>query len=199
MKIAPKGYEATLSRFKEIQQKLAALQPKPTPPPPSSYRARRSGLSPSLTGSLGPSAPLDPFGSGMGLSGNATELKTLAQDSAIRAGVDPALFDALVTCESGYNPRAVSPVGAQGLCQLMPATARGLGVTDAFDPAQNLDGGARYLAHMLKEFGGDERLALAAYNAGPGAVRRHGGVPPFTETQAYVTRVLAHAAQRRQP
>jgi cell wall-associated NlpC family hydrolase/soluble lytic murein transglycosylase-like protein len=107
--------------------------------------------------------------------------------------VDPALLTALVNQESGFDPDAVSPAGAVGLCQLMPATARGLGVTDPRDPVQSLDGGARYLRQMLDAFGGDERKALAGYNAGPGNVQRFGGIPPFPETQQYVKNVLAYA------
>lgn len=105
-----------------------------------------------------------------------------------RHGVDPLLLAAVARAESGYDPTAVSPAGAQGLMQIMPATAAGLGV-DALDPAQAVDGAARYLAEQLESFGTVE-LALAAYNAGPGNVRRHGGIPPFTETRTYVTRVI---------
>lgn len=202
MRITPRGYEATLGRYREIQARLDSLSPKPPLRTFGRASQGRQGMPPALSGSisrLGSNAPLDPFGSGMGVTGATTELKALARDAAIRAGVDPVLFDSLVSCESGYNPRAVSAAGAQGLCQLMPATARGLGVSDSFDPAQNLDGGARYLAQMLREFGGDERLAVAAYNAGPGAVRRYGGIPPFAETQAYVQRVLSGAALGRTP
>lgn len=94
----------------------------------------------------------------------------------------------LVTRESGWNPGAVSHKGAIGLAQLMPDTARLLRV-DPNDPIQNLDGGARYLAQQYRAFG-DWRLALAAYNAGPGAVQKHGGVPPYAETAAYVTAIL---------
>ena len=125
-------------------------------------------------------------------------LKSLAAATALRhagaagpraAGLSAtefsALFLALIERESGWNPRAVSPKGAQGLGQLMPATARDLGVSDPFDPAQNLDGAARYFAAQLARFG-DVALALAAYNAGPEAVARHGGVPPYAETRAYV-------------
>lgn len=104
-------------------------------------------------------------------------------------GVSPALLTAVARAESNFNPRAVSHAGAQGLMQLMPGTARGLGVTDSFDPAQAVDGAARLLAGHLKQFGSVE-LALAAYNAGPGAVQKYGGVPPFRETQAYVAKIV---------
>lgn len=104
--------------------------------------------------------------------------------------LSPRLVQALVQVESGYNPRAVSSKGAQGLMQLMPDTARMLAVDDPFDPEQNLRGGTRYLRSMLDRFG-DMQMALAAYNAGPTAVQRHGGVPPYAETQGYVRRILA--------
>jgi len=109
-------------------------------------------------------------------------------------GVDPALLAGLVKQESGFNPRAGSGAGAKGLTQLMPGTAAGLGVTDILDPAQNLNGGAKYLKQQLDAFGGDVTKALAAYNAGPGAVQRFGGVPPYSETQNYVRIVQANAA-----
>lgn len=109
-----------------------------------------------------------------------------------QAGVDAALLHAVVQVESAYNPRAVSRAGAAGLMQLMPATAKRFGVRDRFDAAQNLSGGAAYLAWLIKQFDGDLELVLAAYNAGEGAVRRHGNtVPPYAETRAYVRRVLA--------
>ncbi|MBL0164210.1 MAG: lytic transglycosylase domain-containing protein [Xanthomonadales bacterium] len=109
--------------------------------------------------------------------------------AASEFGVDAALLRAIIHAESAFNPMAISTKGAQGLMQLMPATATGLGVDDAFDAAQNIRGGAEYLARMLKDFNGDERLAAAAYNAGPGAVRKYADVPPFAETQVYVERV----------
>ncbi|KPP88871.1 MAG: putative soluble lytic transglycosylase [Rhodobacteraceae bacterium HLUCCA08] len=109
----------------------------------------------------------------------------LARSAARRHDVPEDLFLRLVQQESAWNARALSHAGAQGLAQLMPGTARFLGVRDAWDPAQNLDGGARYLRMQYEEFG-SWRLALAAYNAGPEAVRRHGGVPPYTETRNYV-------------
>jgi len=117
--------------------------------------------------------------------------------AANKHGVDPALLAGLVKQESNFNPDAGSPAGAQGLTQLMPATAASLGVTDVHDPAQALDGGAKYLRQQLDRFGGDVARALAAYNAGPGAVERFGGVPPYAETQEYVRRVQANAAEYR--
>lgn len=103
--------------------------------------------------------------------------------------VDPALVQAVIHAESAFNPQAVSSKGAQGLMQLMPGTAREVGVGDALDAEQNIRGGVDYLSRMISLHNGDVKLATAAYNAGPGAVRRHGGVPPYAETQAYVKRV----------
>jgi soluble lytic murein transglycosylase-like protein len=113
------------------------------------------------------------------------------ESTASRYGVDHQLVRAVVQVESGGNPRAVSPKGAQGLMQLMPARAALLGVADAFDPRANLDAGVRHLRDLLLRFDGNVRLAVAAYNAGEDAVRLHGGVPPFPETQEYVRKVLS--------
>lgn len=104
-------------------------------------------------------------------------------------GVSEALLRAVIHAESAYNPRALSLKGAQGLMQLMPQTAGEMGVLDAFDATQNIRGGARYLSLLLKDFGGNEQLAAAAYNAGPAAVQHYNGVPPYAETQVYVQRV----------
>jgi len=118
------------------------------------------------------------------------EVVRLAEAVARKRGLDPALVLAVVSVESGFRPEAVSPKGAQGLMQLMPRTAASLGVSDALDPEQNLDAGVRHLEALLKLYDGDLTRALAAYNAGQSAVARHGGVPPYRETRAYVRRVL---------
>lgn len=111
------------------------------------------------------------------------------RSAAARTGLEPSLIRAVIHAESAYQPRAVSPKGAQGLMQLMPETQQMLDVSDPFDPAANIDGGARHLSDLLREFKGDSTLAAAAYNAGAGAVQRYGGVPPYDETREYVRRV----------
>jgi soluble lytic murein transglycosylase-like protein len=121
------------------------------------------------------------------------DLAAMVVEAARRHSLDPDLVRAVVAVESGFRADAVSPKGAQGLMQLMPATARALGVMDSFDPAANLDGGVRYLRLLLARYNGDVKRALAAYNAGQGAVARHGGVPPYPETLAYVRKVLERA------
>jgi soluble lytic murein transglycosylase-like protein len=124
------------------------------------------------------------------VAGEEGDLRSLAVAAAERHGLDPELVLAVVGVESAFHPEAVSPNGAQGLMQLMPETAASLGVEDAFDPTENLDGGVRHLGALLARYGGDVERALAAYNAGEGAVARHGGIPPFRETREYVRRVL---------
>lgn len=120
--------------------------------------------------------------------------------AADRHGLDRALLAAMVQVESSFQPRAVSPKGACGLLQLMPATARRFGVKDPFDPLQNLEGGAQYLSWLLGRFEGRTDLALAAYNAGEGAVDRHGRrIPPYRETLRYVNRVLEDAIRDGEP
>ena len=114
------------------------------------------------------------------------ELQQIIAAASAKQGLDPALFNKLIQTESNFNPNASSPAGAQGLAQLMPETGRSLGVTNPFDPQQNADAGARYLKSLLVQYNYNPKLALAAYNAGPGAVQQYGGVPPFDETRRFL-------------
>lgn len=198
--IRVRGYEGAQARMQELQSRLQSVgggskpiqDSSPAPMPPSEFASLQGQIGRAKTGGF---EPLDPMRMGAGLNPMAgdpaqAEITARVEAAAQQAGIDPALFRALVAQESGFNPRAVSSAGAMGLSQLMPKTAASLGVTDPFDVEQNLRGGAQYLAQMLRQFGGDTRLALAAYNAGPGAVRRAGGIPPIAETQNYVKRVM---------
>jgi soluble lytic murein transglycosylase-like protein len=121
------------------------------------------------------------------------EYEALIDQAASRNGLDPALLHGLIEQESGFDASATSSAGASGLTQLMPGTASSLGVADPLNPAESIEGGARYLGQLMSQFGGDTQDALAAYNAGPGAVEQYGGVPPYAETQSYVSKVLGYA------
>jgi soluble lytic murein transglycosylase-like protein len=188
--------DAVVARVAELQQLMGA----PAPAPTSTSSAFATQLA---TASAQTTAPAATTASAGLMSVGASELPADVPfgaeitAAAKKHGIDPALLAGLVKQESGFNPSAGSPAGARGLTQLMPGTAAGLGVSNVLDPAQSLDGGAKYLRQQLDAFGGDVTRALAAYNAGPGAVQRYGGVPPYAETQNYVRIVQANAAQYR--
>lgn len=177
------GASDAVARVAAIQQMTSTLLGGPPPTGGVSFAGALQAAQ-----SAQPVSQTTPAGGAVSGTPFAAEINA----AAAKHGIDPALLAGLVKQESGFNPSATSSAGAKGLTQLMPATARSLGVTDATDPLQALDGGAKYLRQQLDRFGGDERLALAAYNAGPGAVQRFGGIPPYAETQAYVQKVLAN-------
>ena len=119
------------------------------------------------------------------------EIDNLVAKYADKNGLDEDFVKAVINQESGFNPNATSKCGAMGLMQLMPSTAQGLGVTNAYDAEQNIEGGTKYLKGLMDRFGNNKSLALAAYNAGPNAVKKYGGIPPYAETQNYVKSVLS--------
>lgn len=122
----------------------------------------------------------------------SAELDAIFDEAAEKYGVDAKFLKSIAKCESDFDPACVSHSGATGIMQLMPATAAELGVSDSYDPYQNIMGGAQYISELLDKYNGDTSLALAAYNAGSGNVAKYGGIPPFTETQNYVKKVLGY-------
>lgn len=194
------GPQAAVARIAELQQMIAQARGGTGVSNGGASFAdalASAGAAPSATtaGAYGTTGA----GSNVAAAGGAgsTPYDGLVTSAAQRYGVDPALLHGLIQQESGFDPTATSGAGALGLCQLMPGTASSLGVSNPLDPAQSIDGGARYLRQQLDAFGGDPSLALAAYNAGAGAVHRYGGVPPYAETQAYVQKVLGYANDYR--
>jgi soluble lytic murein transglycosylase-like protein len=185
--------EAAVARIGEIQAMIGALRGQGpstggATPPATTFAAKLQSATATAAA---------PVATAASAPASSTPYDGLIAEAAQRNGVDPALLKGLIRQESNFDPAARSGAGAVGLTQLMPATAAGLGVADPTDPAQAIEGGARYLRAQLDRFGGDEAKALAAYNAGPGAVQRFGGVPPYAETQAYVQRVLGYAREYR--
>ncbi len=176
-----RGLDGVLARIEQLQTYLDSGQRGDLPAAgvPASFSAV---LSETVRGD-GPAAPA-----------SGKPFAQLIQQAAARYGVDPRLVTEVISAESDFNPRSVSRAGARGLMQLMPENCREYNVADPFDPAQNIDGGVRHLKDMLNQFGRLD-LALAAYNAGPGAVRRYGGIPPYRETQAYVSRIQERLGQ----
>ena len=191
------SYASVMARVAAIQGQLAAYAP-PALPTPAPVEQPQESFQTVLDTQFG-TAPAAPAIPGAAAAGTAAAVSGLGEPSPYDAmiveaaqanNVPPALVKAVVRAESGFDPNAVSRAGAQGLMQLMPTTAAGLGVTDSFDPKQNLMGGAKFLRGLLDRFNGDVSKALAGYNAGPGAVEKYGGIPPYAETQAYVPKVL---------
>lgn len=133
----------------------------------------------------------DTGGSSGKVSAN-TRFSELINKASDKYGVDADLIESVIKAESNFNEKAISAAGAVGLMQLMPGTASDLGVMDSYNPEQNINGGTLYLKGLLNRYGGNVELALAAYNAGPGAVDRYEGIPPYQETQAYVSRVIGY-------
>jgi soluble lytic murein transglycosylase-like protein len=194
--------DAVIARVNELQLMIAGAQPTPAATQTASFASQLAGASSTVSPLATTGTDATAASTGLAATG-ASELPAdvpygaQITTAAKKYGIDPALLAGLVKQESGFNPNAGSAAGARGLTQLMPSTAAGLGVTNVLDPAQSLDGGAKYLRAQLDAFGGDVSRALAAYNAGPGAVKRYGGVPPYAETQNYVRAVQANAAAYR--
>jgi soluble lytic murein transglycosylase-like protein len=182
------------TRLDELQTMVAQMNA-PAAPAPATAPAATAPTS-SFAGALA-AAQTAPSAAPVSGAGGSSAFDSEINAAAASNGIDPALLKGLVSQESGFNPSARSGAGAVGLTQLMPGTASALGVTNPLDPAQSLQGGAKYLREQLDRFGGDQTLALAAYNAGPGAVQKYGGVPPYAETQNYVTSVMSKAAAFR--
>jgi peptidoglycan DL-endopeptidase CwlO len=180
-----------LARIETIQSRMQTLVP------PASAPATPDGVFALQLQQSVAYVPPPPLvaGSGEGGLGEPTPYDDLFRQAAAEFGVPAALVKAVARAESSFNPQTVSHAGAQGLMQLMPATARSLGVSDPFDPAEAIRGGAKYLSFHWKRFDGDLDKVIAAYNAGGGAVERHGGIPPYAETQAYVPRVRQYMAE----
>jgi soluble lytic murein transglycosylase-like protein len=202
---APAGELAVSQRVAQLQAlveqtRQAATGAVPTPPTTAGAAPASSG-SPAFAQALqsATAAAATPAAAqGSSGSSQSTPYDALIAQAAQRYGLDPAVLHGLIQQESGFDPNSQSSAGASGLTQLMPGTASSMGVANPLNPAESIEGGARYLSQMMSKFGGNTTDALAAYNAGPGAVQQYGGVPPYAETQSYVSKVLGYAESYRQ-
>jgi len=185
------------SNLQEVLQRIQELMPVVQRATAPSVTLPATG--PATSGSTGFAGALDSAGSGSAATSStasgATPYAAAIDAAGQRYGIDPLLIQSVIQQESGFNPNSTSSAGAQGLMQLMPSTSASMGVTNPYDPNQSIDGGARVLRQALDQFGGNTQLALAAYNAGSGAVTRYGGIPPYPETQNYVRNIMAHYQQ----
>lgn len=206
------SYASTLARVSSLEQHFGVVDPKPFARPTAgnfaqemrtaNNRFARTPLTNASSSDFSASVLAAASARGRARVGGSAastgltpELKAMFEASAARNKVPVALVMAVARAESSFRADAVSPAGARGMMQLMPETGAGLGVKNFFDPAQSIEGGARYLRNALRIFDGDVTKAVASYNAGVGAVQRYGGVPPYTETQNYVGKVLQYARE----
>lgn len=194
------------ARIAEIEARIQALTPRPEPPARAVVAPAPSAAAGPLLG--GQSGGVQPFNVALAqATGQATvrplvgsfspKVDALIQKYSSQYGLDPNVVRAVITAESDGDPNCISNKGAMGLMQLMPDEVKGYGLTNPFDPEQNIAGGTRQLAEKLKLFDGDLPLALAAYNAGTGAVKRYGGIPPYSETQNYVRKIMTMLGEKR--
>ena len=199
--LSSSGQKAAEQRLGQLQNYASAYNLKPTTSTPSSasniqpFQEVLQSTAKSDFGTLliNPKSGLGGFGKNMSIMNvQAQKVDPTGAQIAKKHGVDEKLVNAVIKQESGFNPTAKSHCGAIGLMQLMPETARGLGVSDPYNPIQNVEGGVKYLKNLLAKYNGNIILALAAYNAGSGAVDKYDGVPPYKETQNYVKNILAN-------